>query len=213
MKRALLDDLHGLYAILDPSCCGPREPVEVAREILEGGCAVMQLRAKNLSDQALVELGSQLATMCRAAKVPFFINDRPDIALAVEADGVHLGQEDMELEDAKRIMGSKAIGISTHTTAQAKLATDQGADLIGYGPVFLTTTKKTSDSTVGIAGLKSVCSWAPLPVVAIGGITFDTLGEVIKTGVPLVAAIGAICGAESPRHAAQTMHRAVRSGR
>jgi thiamine-phosphate pyrophosphorylase len=213
MKRTLLDDLRGLYAILDPSCCGPLDPVEVASEILEGGCAVMQLRAKNLSDQALVGLGNQLAVMCRAAKVPFFVNDRPDIALAVNADGVHLGQDDMELEDAKRIMGSKAVGISTHTPAQAKRAVDQGADLIGYGPVFPTTTKKTSDSTVGIAGLTSVCRWAPLPVVAIGGITIDNLGEVIMTGVPLVAAIRAICGAENPRHAAQTVHRAVRSGR
>jgi thiamine-phosphate pyrophosphorylase len=213
MTRAPLSNLRGFYAIVDPDYCQGRDPVRVARAILDGGCAAMQLRAKNLSDQALVLLGKELTALCREAKALFFLNDRPDIALVVGADGVHLGQDDMSLEDARLVVRDKLIGISTHSPEQADRAAAEGADLIGYGPVFQTHTKKASAPTVGLQGLAAVCRRAQTPVVAIGGITLETISGVINAGAPLVAAIRAVCSAPDPGQAARQLHLEVLRGR
>lgn len=194
---------RGFYAILDPAECRTT-PLETAEAILRGGCAVLQLRDKRGDDRDTLALARALRERCRAAQVPFVMNDRVDLALLSEADGVHLGQEDMPVEDARRIFGG-AIGLSTHDLQQA-LAAD--ADLIGFGPVYDTTTKANPDPTVGLDALREVCGRVAVPVVAIGGLSVERAREVAATGARLGAAIGAVCRATDPAASARAMHGA-----
>jgi thiamine-phosphate pyrophosphorylase len=207
---------RGLYAIIDPEHCagpaGPRDPIEVAEAVLAGGCAVLQLRAKRLDHRATSRLGSELRDRCRRAGVPFVLNDRAELAAELAADGLHLGQDDLSIAAARERVGRMPVGLSTHDLAQARAAAEAGADLIGFGPVFDTSSKERPDPTVGTEGLSQVL-WERgegLPVVAIGGITLDNVGQVAATGVPLVAVIGAVCRANDPQRASQLLHEAVR---
>lgn len=203
-------DWTGLYAIVDPACCAGRDPVEVARAILRGGCAVLQLRVKErTTDRALLELGGRLRDVCTQAGVPFVVNDRADLVVALEADGLHLGQEDLPVAAARRVVGDRPIGLSTHDADQAARAIEQGADLIGFGPVFPTRTKVDPDPLVGLEGLTRICREAPVPVVAIGGIDAGRAAEAARAGARMVAAISALCGAPDPERAAAEMHRAA----
>lgn len=195
---------RGFYAIVDPEVS---EVVPTAEAILAGGCAVLQLRDKRGDDRATVALGRELARRCRSAGVPFVMNDRVDLALLVGADGLHLGQEDLPLEDARRLF-TGPIGLSTHDLAQARQAAAAGADLIGVGPIFATTTKANADPPVGLEGLKQVCAAVPVPVVAIGGLQVAHASAVAAAGASLAAAIGAVCRADDPGQAARRFHEA-----
>jgi thiamine-phosphate pyrophosphorylase len=201
---------RGLYAIVDPDFCRGRDPLAVARAVLEGGCAVLQLRSKR-SDQAAIEaLARGLLALCRAASVPFVINDRVELAQRIGAQGVHLGQTDMPVPRARELLGPDvAIGLSTHDLGQAQAAAALGADLIGFGPVFATATKQDPDPVVGLDGLRTVCSALELPVVAIGGISANNASLVSNCGASLAAAISALCSADDPRAAARTLHQAL----
>lgn len=203
---------RGLYAILDPEHLRGRDPRAVAEQVLAGGAAVVQLRAKNLPDRDLLLLAEELRRLCRRAAVPFVINDRADLARLVDADGLHLGQDDLPLPAARRIVGSMPIGRSTHSIRQASTAANEGSDMIGFGPIFATGTKENADPVVGVAQLAEVVRIVAIPVVAIGGITMERLPEVVATGVPLVAAISAVAGADDPRGAAQAFHRVASGG-
>lgn len=194
---------RGFYAILDPAECRT-SVLETADAILEGGCAVLQLRDKRGDDRETLALARALSERCRRAEVPFVVNDRVDFALLTNADGVHLGQDDMPVADARRIFDG-TIGLSTHDLEQA-LSAD--ADLIGFGPVFDTTTKENPDPTVGLDSLREVCASVGVPVVAIGGLTPDRAAEVVATGARLGAAIGAVCKSADPGAAARAMHGA-----
>ena len=201
---------RGLYAIVDPEHCAGRDPRAVAAEILAGGCAVLQLRDKR-SASSRAQLAVELHALCRAAAVPFVINDDLDLALALGADGVHLGQQDVPVEQARARAGAAlAIGLSTHDLQQAQAARARGADLIGFGPVFTTATKLDPDPVVGPSGLRAVCSAVTLPVVAIGGIGPANVAAVRAAGCSLAAVISAVCGAPDPRAAAAALHRALR---
>jgi thiamine-phosphate pyrophosphorylase len=198
---------RGLYAIVDPELCRGRAPLAVAEAILNGGCAVLQLRAKHMADAELEALARRILQACRAHDVPFVVNDRPELALRIGAAGVHLGQGDMPIAQARALLGNAlAIGLSTHDLAQARHAQAAGADLIGFGPIFATTSKRDPDPVVGVHGLREVCSAVTLPVVAIGGIHEHNAVEVAAAGARMAAAIGALCGVESPQAAAATLH-------
>jgi thiamine-phosphate pyrophosphorylase len=139
--------------------------------------------------------------------VAFVVNDHPALALRVGADGVHLGQDDMPIEAARALCGSRlAIGLSTHDLAQARDAATRGADLIGFGPVFATASKHNPDPVVGLDGVRAACAAVSIPVVAIGGITVANVADVARAGAAMAAAIGALCGAEHPEAAAARMH-------
>ncbi len=194
---------RGFYAILDPAECRT-SPLETAEAILDGGCAVFQLRDKRGDDRETLALARALAARCRMVNVPFVVNDRVDLALLSEADGVHLGQDDMSVVDARQIF-SGVIGLSTHSLEQA-LSAD--ADLIGFGPVFDTKTKVNPDPTVGLDALREVCAQVEVPVVAIGGISVQRASQVAQTGAQLGAAIGAVCKADDPRTSARAIHGA-----
>ncbi|HEX7479308.1 MAG TPA: thiamine phosphate synthase [Polyangiales bacterium] len=203
--------MNGLYAIVDPEHCAGREPLWVAEAILRGGCAALQLRAKRLGEAELRTLGRALQQACQRASVPLFVNDHVWLARELGAQGVHLGQDDLPVAEARRLLGSSVmIGLSTHSLAQAHAAEVAGADLIGFGPVFATQTKARAELVVGLAQLAEVCRAVSIPVVAIGGITLDTAQDVAQTGVQLAAAISALCGAVDPEQAAARMHQALR---
>jgi thiamine-phosphate pyrophosphorylase len=202
----------GLYAIVDPEHCAGRDPLWVASEILHGGCAALQLRAKQLTDRALLALARALAERCAEHGVPFWLNDRLDLGVLCGASGVHLGQDDVPLEDARRVLTRGALGLSTHDLAQAVDAASRGADVIGFGPIFPTRSKLRPDPCVGLDGLREVCAAVSVPVIAIGGIELAHAGELARAGASYAAAIGAVCRATDPRVAARALHEALCAG-
>ena len=193
MNAARPHSLSGLYIILDPSVCPARPLVEVLTAAAEAGASLFQYRNKTASmKEAYVEA---LALRHAAAKagVLFIVNDRCDLALAVEADGVHLGQGDLPLDLARKVMGpDKLIGISTHNSDQVREATAGKPDYLGFGPIFKPGSKQDHDPVVGLEGLRAMRRLTSLPVFAIGGIQIDQAGEVMCAGANGLAVISAI---------------------
>ena len=202
MNAARPYSLSGLYIILDPSVCPARPLVEVLTAAAEAGASLFQYRNKTASmKEAYVEA---LALRQAAAKagVLFIVNDRCDLALAVDADGVHLGQGDMPLDLARKVMGpAKLIGISTHNPDQVQEATSGKPDYLGFGPIFKPGSKQDHDPVVGLEGLRAMRRLTSLPVFAIGGIQIDQAGEVMRAGSNGVAVISAILKAPDISHA------------
>jgi thiamine-phosphate pyrophosphorylase len=185
-----------LYAILDPEQTNGRATETVLRELLEGGIKLLQLRAKVMLPVDFLRLAYATRTLTRSYCCRLITNDRVDIALACEADGVHLGQEDLPLHAARKLMGDKMIGVSTHDVGQAKEAEEGGADYIGFGPMFGTTTKETGYSARGPAMLRRVRDAVSIPIVAIGGITEGNVNEVWRAGADSAAIISDLLGAD-----------------
>jgi thiamine-phosphate pyrophosphorylase len=205
MNAARPYSLSGLYIILDPSVCPARSLVEVLTAAAEAGASIFQYRNKTASmKEAYVEA---LALRQAAAKagVLFIVNDRCDLALAVDADGVHLGQGDLPLDLARKVMGQdKLIGISTHNPDQVRKATAGKPDYLGFGPIFKPCSKQDHDPVVGLEGLRAMRLLTSLPVFAIGGIQIDQVGEVTRFGANGVAVISAIIKAPDISHAVKT---------
>jgi len=195
---------RGLYAIIDPEHCAGRDPIWVAKEILAGGCAMMQLRAKKLSDGEILALGKDLKALCGASAVPFVLNDRADLAEILQADALHLGQDDLPLPDARSIYGG-SIGLSTHSYEQAREASVK-AEMIGIGPIFPTQSKINPDPCLGLTELERIARDINVPCIAIGGITVEQAPAVFGTGVQMIAMIRAISMADHPRSAARKVH-------
>ena len=176
----------GLYALLDLEVLaarGAEDLCEVAEALVAGGARVLQLRAKNVSTATFVEAARGVAAVTRARGVSFIVNDRVDVARLVEADGVHLGQDDLSVEAARAQLGPKAlIGLSTHTQQQWVLAQGSGADYLGLGPVFATSTKANADPVVGVAALAAACAASRLPVAAIGGVRLADVAALRAAG-------------------------------
>jgi len=195
--------LRGFYAILDLTpalAADERRTFELAQQLLAARPCCLQLRAKAADPRALVALARRLLPLCRVASVPFCVNDRLDVALAVGAEAAHLGQDDLPLVDARRVRaqvgrGDLILGISTHNLAQAVAAAEAGADYLGFGPIFGTGSKANPDPTVGLDALSEVCRAVSVPVVAIGGITLETVGLVAQAGASAAAVIAAISSA------------------
>ena len=194
--------LSSLYIILDPSVCPARPLVEVLTVAAEAGAPLFQYRNKTASMKEAY--GEALALRQAAAKagVLFIVNDRCDLALAVDADGVHLGQGDLPLDLARRVMGpDKLIGISTHNLDQVRDASAGKPDYLGFGPIFTPGSKQDHDPVVGLEGLRAMRRLTSLPVFAIGGIQIDQAGEVMRAGANGVAVISAILKAPNISHA------------
>lgn len=200
--------MQGLYVIVDPEHCAGRDPRWVTERVLSVGCAALQLRAKQLSDAAHLTLARELAHSCKRAQVPFWLNDRADLALLCEADGLHLGQDDLPVDQVRKLWGARPLGLSTHNLEQAKAAEALGVDVIGFGPVFATQTKLNPDPQVGLAGLESVCAAVRLPVVAIGGVKLEHVPALRAAGALTCAVISAVCGAQDPAEAARAFREA-----
>jgi len=184
---------------------------DLVKTALTTGVRIFQLRMKTPHTGEFYDLAAQLCALVRAGGGTFLVNDRADVAQAVGADGVHLGQEDLPLADARAILGpDKLLGISTHTMNQALEADAGGADYIGFGPIFPTTTKAHPAPVVGIAGLREVRAKVRLPIVGIGGITSKNVKEVVAAGADCCAVISAVLSAPDPQAALTELIKAIR---
>ena len=206
-------DVRGYYAILDATpdaLLNAERLASRARALLAAHPCCLQLRAKGASAAAFLAAARRLQPLCREAGVPFCVNDRLDVALAVGAEVVHLGQDDLPLADARAIRAAVGrpelvIGFSTHNRTQAAAAAAGGADYIGFGPVFGTTTKLDPDPTVGLVALAEVCRTVAVPVVGIGGIEVATAAQVATAGARAAAVISAIERAPDPTAAGRAV--------
>lgn len=181
-----------LYAVTDRHWLDGRTLYEVVKESLDGGATFIQLREKDLDEESFLEEARELKKLCAEYKVPFVINDNVDIALKIDADGVHVGQSDMEAGDVREKLGpDKIIGVSAQTVEQALLAEKRGADYLGVGAVFPTGSKDDADD-VSHETLKAICEAVSIPVIAIGGITVDNTKKLAGTGICGIAVISAI---------------------
>lgn len=179
------------------------EFLDAIASALEGGVDVLQLREKNMPAKKILELGYKIKQLCAQYDTTFIINDRIDIAKILEADGVHLGQDDLDVASAREILGTDAIiGVSTHAPEQALKAVEDGADYIGVGPIFETPTK-AGRSAVGLEYAKWAAENINIPAFAIGGIDLGNVQEVLETGMKKIAVVRAIINAKSPQKAAQ----------
>lgn len=206
MRAAVRDAIRGFYAVLD------RDDEALARALVREA-RVLQVRIKPRGGRCeaaeLVRIARMARRICDAAGAALIVNDRIDIALAAAADGVHLGQTDLSIEDARRISGALWIGISTHNVAQVRAACAAGADYLGFGPVFATATKANPDPVQGLAGLRAaVVAAEGRPLVAIGGITAANVDDIYGTGAHALCAISAVNEARDPRDMARQFQRA-----
>jgi thiamine-phosphate pyrophosphorylase len=188
--------LRGLYGMVDLplATAGGGPPAgRLARQLLDGGARVLQLRMKGASAAAMLAVVDELRPLCRRREALLIVNDRLDVALAGGADGAHLGQDDLPLAAARALAPAPfLLGVSTHSLAQARAAHAGGADYLGFGPCFATSTKEDPDPIVGLAQLAEVCRAIPLPIVAIGGITVERAVEVARAGAACAAIIAAV---------------------
>lgn len=202
MNAAGSHPLSSLYIILDPSVCPARPLIEVLTVAAQAGVFLFQYRNKTGSMKDAYMEALALRQAAAQAGVLFIVNDRCDLALAVDADGVHLGQEDLPLNLARKIMGrDKIIGISTHNPNQVQKATTGKPDYLGFGPIFTPGSKQDHDPVVGLEGLRAITGLTSLPVFAIGGIQVDQVGEVMRAGAKGVAVISAVLKAQDISHA------------
>lgn len=181
-----------LYAITDRYWLNGRTLASVVEEALEGGATFLQLREKNLDGWHFLEEARELQELCRKYGVPFIVNDNVDVALAMGADGIHVGQHDMEAGDVRALLGpDKILGVSAQTVEQAVLAEQRGADYLGVGAVFPTGSKDDADD-VSQETLKAICDAVSIPVVAIGGISQQNIRQLAGSGICGIAVISAI---------------------
>jgi thiamine-phosphate pyrophosphorylase len=200
---------RGLYAIVDLDACRGRDPVWLGGELVKGGCAALQLRAKHHSDRERLEVGRRLRDLAWDAGVPFVMNDRVDLALLLGADALHLGQEDLSFSEARRLAPGLPIGRSTHDLAQLEAALAEPLAYVAFGPVFPTASKAQPDPVVGLHRLAEASARAgTVPLVAIGGLRRENAHEVVAAGARLGAVIGELAAAEEPAAVAAELHRA-----
>ncbi|MDH5739820.1 MAG: thiamine phosphate synthase [Nitrospira sp.] len=193
--------LSGLYVILDPSASPDRTLLDVLTASARAGAKLFQYRNKTASMKVAYEEALALRKIAHELGVLFIVNDRCDLALAVDADGVHLGQGDLPLHLARKVMGpNKLIGLSTHNAGQVAAGSTVGADYLGFGPIFTPGSKTDHDPVVGTAGLKAIRELTRLPIFAIGGITLNNVEDVIRAGANGVAVISAILKATDIQH-------------
>jgi thiamine-phosphate pyrophosphorylase len=179
-----------LYTIADTLGRPELSFVTIAEQLCAGGARILQLRAKDIPAREFLDIAHKVKSICQRAGCLLIVNDRADIALAVDADGVHVGQEDLPLAAARKVLGSKKIiGVSTHDLQQAQTAERDGADYIGFGPMYGTTTKATGYSARGLEQLHEIRSLVRLPIVAIGGITTERAHATLTAGADAVAMI------------------------
>ena len=194
-----------LYAVTDRHWTGEKPLSEQVKEALEGGATMLQIREKTLSDAEFEQEALELQKICRDFNVPFIVNDNVALAARIGADGVHVGQDDMNVEEARRLIGKdKILGVSAQTVEEAVLAEKQGADYLGVGAVFPTGSKFDAIE-VPHETLKEICRAVKIPVVAIGGITKDNLEELKGSGIAGISVISAIFAKKNIREATEDL--------
>jgi len=199
-------EVGGLHVLTDTVMQDRYSHAMLARLAISGGASTVQYRRKAGSTREMVAEAEAVLTVCRAAGVPLIVNDRVDVAVAAGADGVHLGQEDLPVRHARELLGpGRIIGISGGTLEEARQGARDGADYVGFGPVYATGSKADARSPRGLEALAHVASRIALPVVAIGGIGVETAPEVMAAGARGIAVISAVCCAEDPEAATRAL--------
>lgn len=196
-----------LYLILDNPACGFKNLKKILVKAIEGGVDIIQLRDKESPAKLLIRSALVLKKIARKHRVPFIINDRLDVAIAIDADGIHLGQDDMPVRLARKLLGKgKIIGLSTHSIKEVKAAQKEPIDYLGFGPVFKTATKPAL-APKGVEMLKNALKVSKLPIFAIGGIEEKTLSVIISRNIPITraAVCRPICLAHNPKKAAREL--------
>ena len=184
--------------------------VELTKLAIRGGADTIQFRQKTGVTREIIEIAQKLKQICTDSGVAFIVNDRVDIAIAAGADGVHLGQDDFPLPLARKLLGEdRILGGSAVTLEEARKCLTEGADYIGFGPVFPTASKEDAGPVTGINLLKQVVETIPLPIIAIGGISVENTPEVIQAGSHGIAVISAVCCQENPEQATRALYKAL----
>jgi thiamine-phosphate pyrophosphorylase len=208
MKTVNID--YSLYLVTDRGLARGRSALEIVSAAVHGGATVVQLREKDCSTRDFIEQGLAIKEFLKDQGVPLIINDRVDVAQAVRADGVHLGQTDMPLGLAKKILGdSMIIGISAESLQDAIEAEKGGADYLGVSPIYATPTKTDTAPPLGLEGLRQIRKAVRLPLVGIGGLNRDNAAEVIRNGADGVAVVSAIVAADDPQTAADALKQII----
>lgn len=197
-----------LYVVLDPGLCRVHSMVETARLAVAGGATAIQLRDKEASTDALVEVGRELMRVLADAGVPLIVNDDVEAAIAIGADGLHVGQDDTPASDARRLIGPDTIlGLSVETEEAARAVDPSVVDYVGVGPVFGTPTKPDHKPPIGLDGLARLVTLSPVPAVAIGGLKAEHVAAVRAAGAEGLAVVSAVCGQPDPEGAARRFFR------
>lgn len=208
-----MSQVGALHVITDTVLQSRFTHVQLAQMAIAGGADTIQFRQKRGSGRELVETALRLQEVCARHGVPLIVDDRVDVALAAGAGGVHLGQEDLPVAMARRLMPAGLIGASARTEEKVLEAVRSGADYIGFGPIFPTSSKADAESPKGLEGLRRMCGLAPCPVIAIGGITCQTAVSVIRAGAHGIAVISAVCCQPDPEEATRQLRALVRRAR
>ena len=196
MNNELIKKIAGVYVITDETIYSGRTHVQIVEAALEGGAKVVQLRDKTASDEYMIEAGKVIRKLTSEAGALFIVNDRLEVALACDADGLHAGQSDRPAKELREAMGDKLLGISAATVDEAKRAKADGADHLGVGPVFSTSTKSDAGDATGVCMLPLLKAATHLPIVAIGGINESNIGEIAKSGIESASVISAVVCAD-----------------
>ena len=186
--------------------------VDLARLAIAGGADTIQFRQKAGSTKKMIEAAREIKHLCAGTGVTFIVNDRLDVAIAVDADGVHLGQDDFPIPLARELLGkNRIIGGSAATMEEARICLSEGADYVGFGPVYPTSSKHDAGPVSGLDLLREVVEKIPIPIIAIGGITRENTPEVIRAGAHGIAVISAVCCQDDPAQATRALRLALRS--
>jgi thiamine-phosphate pyrophosphorylase len=200
------------YLITDRALCGPRGVTAVVQAAIAGGVSIVQLRDPEAKTGRLVDEARALLRLLRPAGIPLIVNDRVDVALAADADGVHVGQLDMPVADARKLLGrDRILGLSISSLAELERAQLDGVDYLGVGPIFATQTKPDAAPPIGLAELSEIVARTRLPIAAIGGIQLTNAAQTIEAGAVGVAVVSAICAAPDPAAATRDIGQLVRS--
>ena len=203
-----------LYLVLDPTLCAPIGMVETARVAVAGGATLVQLRDKTATTRKRIETGRALKAALAGSGVPLIVNDDVEAAIAIGADGVHVGQGDMPVAEVRRRIGPGMIlGLSIGSPGQARALDHHLVDHVGVGPVFPTSTKPGHPPAIGFAGLAAVAAASPVPVVGIGGLKIQHVGDTLAAGASGLAVVSAICGQPDPKAATADLATAIRRAR
>jgi thiamine-phosphate pyrophosphorylase len=210
MDKNLLD----LYLVTDPDLSLGRSHEYVVEQAVKGGVTIVQLREKSVSSRLFFQYAEALMKLLKPLNIPLIINDRLDIALAVDADGLHIGQSDLPYEIARKIIGNeKIIGLSVETIDQVKEANQLSVDYIGLSPVFSTQTKKDINTPLGLEGIREIASFTKHPTVAIGGIHKENAASIIQSGADGIAVVSAIVSQEDVCRAAHELKHIVQQAK
>lgn len=212
MKPDPLD--YSLYLVTSAELSRGRSLSHILSAAIRGGVTLVQYRQKDASTRQMIEEARELGALCRSHRIPFIVNDRVDVAMAVGADGVHVGQDDLPATLARQWIGpDKILGVSVENADQVRLAVAAGADYVGASPIFATPTKPDASPPIGLQGLQALARVCPIPVVAIGGLNITNAALAIQAGAAGLAVVSAIISAKDPENAARELQLAIQAVR